>query len=112
MVGLAGAWIASIIGFFPTWSIIYDIPPEEDRAFGIAAYIRDQASREEWVILDGLGWNPSFLYYARRQGIAVPDHAGFQDTSGIELDAILADPIFGPRITCDQQGACAAESAP
>ena len=112
MVGLAGAWLASIIGFFPTWSIIYGTPPEENRASRVATYIRDHSGPQDWVIQDGLGWNPSFLYYARRQGIAVPNHAGFQDTSVIDLDAILADPVFGPRITCGQQGRCVTESAP
>lgn len=110
MVGLAGAWLASVIGFFPTWSIIYGTPPEQERASRIAAYIREHSAPEDWVIQDGLGWNPSFLYYARRQGIAVPDHAGFQDTSDIELETILADPAFGPTITCDPSGECATEA--
>jgi len=109
MVGLAGAWVASIIGLFPSWSIIYGTPPEQERALLIAAFIREQSEPSDWVIQDGLGWNPSFLYYARRQGIAVPDHAGFQDTSTIRLAEILSDPRFEVRITCDPTGTCAEE---
>jgi len=109
MVGLAGAWVASVIGLFPSWSIIYGTPPEQERALQIAAFIREHSEPDDWVIQDGLGWNPGFLYYARRQGIAVPDHAGFQDTSTIRLAEILADPTFEVRITCDPTGACAEE---
>jgi hypothetical protein len=106
MVGLAGAWIATIIGLFGSWSIIYGTPPEEERALRVATFIAEHSTPDDWVIQRGMGWNPSFLYYARRQGIAVPDHDGFQDTSTIDLDAILADPRFGPEITCDLAGMC------
>lgn len=105
-VGLTGAWAATLIGLIGSWSIIYGTPPEEERALEIAEFINDHSEPSDWVIQDGLGWNPSFLYYARRQGIAVPDHAGFQDTSTIDLDVILADPRLGPTITCDRDGRC------
>ena len=108
-VGLVGAWLATIIGLFGSWSIIYGTPPEEERALRIAAFIAERSDPDDWVIQRGLGWNPSFLYYARRKGIAVPDHAGLQDTSTIDLDAILADPRFGPEITCEATGRCTVE---
>lgn len=106
IVGLAGAWVATIIGMSGSWTLVYGTPAEQQQAFRIARYIERHSSRDDWVVLRGLGWNPSFLYYARRQGIAVPDHAGLQDTSGIDLDAILADPRLGPEITCERAGEC------
>jgi len=106
MVGLAGAWVATLIGLFGSWSIIYGTPPEEDRALRVSTYIAEHSDPDDWVIQRGMGWNPSFLYYARRQGIAVPDHDGFQDTSTIDLDDILTDPRLGPEITCDLAGSC------
>ncbi len=36
MVGLAGAWIATLIGLFGSWSIIYGTPAEETRALHLA----------------------------------------------------------------------------
>jgi hypothetical protein len=107
MVGLAGAWVATIIGLFGSWSIIYGTPPEEERALRVSTFIAEHSDPDDWVIQRGMGWNPSFLYYARRQGIAVPDHDGFQDTSIIDLEEILADPRLGPEIVCDVSGTCA-----
>lgn len=106
MVSLTGAWLATIIGVSGTWSLIYGTPPEEERALHIAAYIREHSDPGDWVVLRGLGWNPTFLYYARRQGISVPDHDGLQDTSQLDLEAVLSDPRLGPEITCDGLGAC------
>ena len=107
MVGLAGAWIATIVGLTGTWSLIYGTPAETERAMRIAQFIQSESAPDDWVILRGHGWNPSFLYYARRRGIAVPDHEGLQDTSSIDLESILADPRLGPAIACGQNGSCA-----
>ena len=106
MVGLAGAWLATIIGLFGSWTIIYGTPSEEERAMRVATFIAEHSDPDDWVIQRGVGWNPSFLYYARRHGIAVPDHDGFQDTSTIDLDEVLADPRLGPEIVCDLAGTC------
>ena len=110
MVGLAGAWVATIIGLFGSWSIIYGTPPEEERALAIARFIAEHSEPDDWVIQRGLGWNPSFLYYARRQGIAVPEHDNFQDTSSINLNEILTDPRLGPDVTCEATGPCEVEA--
>jgi hypothetical protein len=105
-VGLVGAWVATIVALIPQWSIVYGTPSEEPRTMRIASFIRDHSSPGEWVIQSGLGWNPSFLYYARRRGIAVPDHEGFQDASALSLGTILADPRFGTEIRCTTAGTC------
>jgi 4-amino-4-deoxy-L-arabinose transferase-like glycosyltransferase len=109
MVGLAGAWIATVIGLTGTWSLIYRTPVEQDETMTIAGYVRQHSEPDDWVVLRGLGWNPTFLYYARRQGIAVPDHSGLQDTSEIDFETIVDDPVFGPEITCDPTPRCRAE---
>lgn len=106
-VAFAGAWVATAIGLFGSWSIIYGTPPEEEQALRVSSFIAEHSDPDDWVVLRGLGWNPTFLYYARRQGIAVPDHGGFQDTSTIDLGAILADPRMGPEMDCDLGGNCA-----
>ena len=119
-VALAGAWVATIIGMFPTWSIIYGTPVEEPGAMAVADFIREHSEGDDWVVLRGWGWNPAFLYYARRQGLAVPgsDPAleegefGNQDISEIDVDRILEDPIFGPFIECDHQANCFVEDRP
>ena len=120
MVGLAGAWIATIIGTFPTWSIIYGTPADEPRAMRIASFVRENSQADDWVVLRGWSWNATFLYYARRQGLAVPDadpifgegEYGRQDLAEIDFDAILADPVFGPFIFCDRDARCELEERP
>jgi hypothetical protein len=120
MVGLAGAWVATIIGTTGSWSLIYGTPLEEARAMEIASFVRDNSDADDWVVLRGWGWNSTFLYYARRQGLAVPEadpnlatsEFGTQDISEIDFDAILADPVFGPFILCDHDGQCELEERP
>lgn len=120
IVGLTGAWIATIIGSYPSWSIIYTTPVEEGRAMAMADFIRDHSAPDDWVVLKGWGWNSTFLYYARRQGLAVPSpdpnlqdgSFGAQDISEIDFDTILSDPVFGPFITCDLDGQCRLEEKP
>jgi hypothetical protein len=111
-VGLAGAWVATIIGMTGSWSLIYGSPTEEARAMAIASYVRDHSEPDDWVVLEGWGWNSTFLYYARRQGLAVPEPDpnlqgfGEQDISEIDFEAILSDRIFGPFIVCDHEASC------
>lgn len=120
MVGLAGAWVATAIGTFGTWSVIYGPPPEEAAALRIASFVRDHSQPADWVVLRGWGWNATFFYYARRQGLAVPEPdprlvaGGFgqQDLSDIDFEAILDDPRFGPFIRCDHSARCALEEGP
>jgi hypothetical protein len=119
-VGLAGAWVATIIGMFASWSIIYGTPGEEAGALRISSFVRDHSAPDDWVVLRGWGWNSTFFYYARRQGLAIPepdpilDARGFgsQDLSEIDIDRILADPIYGPFIYCNHQANCELEDRP
>lgn len=116
-VGLVGAWIATIIGMTSTWTIIYGTPAEEDGAMRIASFIREHSEPDDWVVLKGWGWNSTFLYYAARRGLAVPEENpilagggfGLQDISEIDFDALLADPVFGPVIFCDREARCVVE---
>ena len=120
MVGLAGAWVATSIGTYGTWSVIYGTPAEEEGAMRIASFVRDHSRADDWVVLRGWGWNSTFFYYARRQGLAVPEPdptlvaGGFgqQDISEIYVEAILADPVFGPFIRCDHAANCVLEDGP
>jgi 4-amino-4-deoxy-L-arabinose transferase-like glycosyltransferase len=116
-IGLAGAWVATIVGLFGSWSIIYGTPAEESRAMRIADFVREHSQPDDWVVLRGWGWNSTFLYYARRQGLAVPEPAaevgpvvGGQDLSDVDLERILADPIFGPFLYCDHDANCVVEA--
>lgn len=118
-VALAGAWVATIIGMFTSWSIIYGTPAEEAKAMQIASFVRDNSDRGDWVVLRGWSWNSTFLYYARRQGLAVPEPVpgggpvvGGQDLSDVDIDRILQDPIFGPFLYCDLEANCVVEDRP
>lgn len=113
-VGLAGAWIATIVGMAPTWTIIYGTPTEEADAMRIATFVQEHSAPDDWVVLEGWGWNPTFFYYADRRGLAVPGpdpnldpgQFGRQDISEIDIERITSDPVFGPFITCDHQANC------
>ena len=119
-VGLAGAWVATVIGMAGSWSLIYGTPADEARAMEIASFVHDNSDPDDWVVLRGWGWNSTFLYYARRQGLAIPEPdrslegSGFggQDLSDIDFERILADPIFGPFIVCNHDGNCELEPRP
>jgi 4-amino-4-deoxy-L-arabinose transferase-like glycosyltransferase len=106
LVGLGGAWLATLVGMSSSWSLIYGTPREEARVLQAAAYIREHSSPTDWVVVDGFGWNSTFLYYARRQGYAVPGTDNLLDPGELDLDAILADPIYGPFFTCDAAANC------
>ena len=118
-VGLAGAWLATIIGMTGSWSLIYGTPEEEERAMSIASFVRAHSEPDDWIVLRGWGWNSTFLYYARRQGLAVPSADpnleggafGAQDMSEIDFDQILSDPVFGPFILCEETN-CVVEKRP
>jgi uncharacterized protein YjeT (DUF2065 family) len=120
IVALAGAWVATIVGMTHSWSLIYGTPVEETRAMSIASFVRENSDPDDWVVLRGWGWNSTFLYYARRQGLAVPmadpnmEGGGFgaQDISEIDFDVILADPVFGPFFSCDLEANCELEERP
>lgn len=83
----------------------------------IAWFIREHSAPDDWVVVKGWGWNSTFLYYARRQGLALPEPDptlvsrgfGSQDLSDIDFEALLADPVFGPVIYCDRQANCVVE---
>ena len=119
-IGLAGAWVATIAGMAPSWTVIYRTPPDEARTMAMADFIREHSSADDWVVQTGWGWDPTFLYYARRQGIAVPGSDptegmpgfGRQDLSDIDFERILADPVLGPFIDCDKSGRCALAEQP
>ena len=106
MVGLAGAWVATFIGSAGSWTLIYGTPAEEARVFETAAYIREHSDADDWVVIEGFGWNSTFLYYAQRQGFADPTGDNLLEPGDIDIDAILDDPIYGPFFTCDSQGVC------
>lgn len=119
-VGLAGAWVATIIGMAPTWTIIYGTPGEEPAVRQVASFIREHSEPDDWVVFRGWGWNPTFLYYADRRGLAVPGsdpvletgEFGTQDISEIDIERITSNRVFGPFITCDHDGNCTVEDRP
>jgi hypothetical protein len=110
---LLAAWLATVVGMHASWTIIYGVPGEQARAEAIAGFIAAHSDPQDWVVLRGWGWNTTFFYYARRQGIAVPEPrtldsglVGGQDLSEVDLQSILSDPILGPFIVCDHEGSC------
>ena len=120
LVGLAGAWIATIIGTFPTWSIIYGTPAEEPRRCGSPGSCGTTASRTTGsCCAGGAGTRRSCT---TRGGRASPfrrpiPSSGRASTAPrisaeIDFDAILADPVFGPFIFCDRDARCELEERP
>ena len=112
-VVLVGAWLATIVGLSGTWTMMYGQPVEEARAFRIAGFLRDHSAPSDWVVLTGLDWNTTYLYYARRQGLAVPTgDDDLQDVAAIDFPTMLADPRLGPFIACDIEGSCEVSERP
>lgn len=106
VVGLAGAWVATLIGTAGTWSLIYAEPAELDRTLRVANFIRSNSEPGDWVVIEGFGWNSAFLYYAERRGFTDPTGDNLLDPGDIDVEAILDDPIYGPYFRCEAQGDC------
>jgi len=106
LVGLIGAWLATIVGMTSTWSVIYGTPREEARLRETVRFIREHSEPDDWIVIEGLGWNSAFLYYAHRRGFADPGSENLLQPGELDTDAILSDPIYGPFFTCDSQGNC------
>jgi hypothetical protein len=110
-VALAGAWVATMIGAAGSWTLIYGTPAEEERVFAAAAFIADNSEPDDWIVIEGFGWNSTFLYYARRQGFADPTGDNLLEPGDLDVEAITSDPIYGPFFTCDPQGVCVVREA-
>lgn len=104
--GLTAAWLATLVGGAPTWTRMYGAPPDQDQVFETVEFIRDNSERDDWIVLEGFGWDPTFFYYARRQGFANPVGNNLLESGDINVDAIVSDPIYGPFFLCDDTGAC------
>jgi hypothetical protein len=106
IVGLAGAWAATLIGMAGTWTLIYGTPRDEPQLMAAADFIRLNSDPDDWVAVQGTGWNSAFLYYAGRRGFADPTGDNLLQPGDIDVDRILSDPVYGPFFHCDAVGRC------
>lgn len=111
LVGLSGAWLATLVGMAGTWSLIYRTPVEQRQVLASAEYIRSHSDPTDWVVIEGFGWNSTFLYYARRRGFADPTGDNLLKPGEVDTDAILDDPIYGPYFLCEDDGTCTVSPA-
>jgi hypothetical protein len=105
-VALAGAWAATFIGTAGSWTLIYGTPEEEAQLMASARYIHEHSEPDDWIVIEGLGWNSAFLYYADRRGFADPTGDNLLEPGDIDVETILLDPIYGPFFSCDEHGRC------
>lgn len=104
--GLGAAWVATLVGGAPTWTSMYGTPPDEPPTMEIVEFVQEHSEPDDWVVIEGLGWQPTFLYYAGRRGFANPIGDNLLEPGDLDVDAILSDPIYGPFFLCDDTGAC------
>jgi len=101
---LVAAWLATLAGLSSSWWSIYGVPPNEERVIAAAEYLRTNSDADDWLVIEGMGWNPTLLYYARRQAFADPTGDNLVQPGDIDLDLIRSDPRYGPGFTCGLNG--------
>jgi hypothetical protein len=70
VLGLATVWLAPL--YWTTkdyWRDLAFNPPKTSFVTAVAGAIRRDVPSNEPVVLQGLGWNPTTLYYAHRRGL-------------------------------------------
>src|SRR5262249_55725180 len=101
VIGLTAFTVVSLLAtrsYF--WGFAYADPGDTDAILAEAAEVDAHSQPADLVMTEGRDWSPSVLYFARRQGLAVPNWLGRGDRTDL-IDpslyhvASFADPATG-----------------
>ena len=101
VVGVAAFTVVSLLAtrsYF--WGFAYADPGDTDAILAEAAEVDAHSQPTDLVMTEGRDWSPSVLYFARREGLAVPNWLGRDDRTDL-IDpslyhvASFADPETG-----------------
>lgn len=103
-VVLAGPalWIATLGVTLDYWTIGYAGVVDRDGSLPAAAYVRERTESDDWVVVDGRGWDPTILYYADRRGYMLDPRRGAVD----DLARLRADDRYTIFVTCPYEDVC------
>ena len=81
---------------------------DRDGSLAAAAFVRERTEPDDWVVIDGRGWDPTILYYANRRGYMLDDR---RQAGADDLERLRADERYTLFVDCPYEGACT-EMAP
>ena len=95
-------WLLTIILTRDYWLDSYRPIVDRDGSLPAAEFIRSRSNPEDWVVVDGRGWDPTVLYYADRRGYMLDD---LRDDAGT-LPALRASGDYALFVDCPYEGTC------
>ena len=95
-------WLLTIILTRDYWLDSYRPIVDRDGSVPAAEFIRDRSNPEDWVVVDGRGWDPTVLYYADRRGYMLDD---LRDDPGT-LPALRASGDYALFVECPYEATC------
>jgi 4-amino-4-deoxy-L-arabinose transferase-like glycosyltransferase len=100
-VGLVAILVVGLADGSGYWRPIYGAPADPAGVLPAAAALEGASEPDDLVLVIGADWSPAILYYARRQGLAMPDWAidspAARDLAGSGYRvAEYLDPATGP----------------
>jgi hypothetical protein len=95
-------WLISLILTRDYWMMSYQPVVDRDRSLAAAEFIRLRTDSNDWVAVDGRGWDPTVLYYAQRRGYMIDD----QRDSPVTRETLNEDRRYTLFVACPYEGTC------
>lgn len=95
-------WLASLALTRDYWMASYEAVVDRDGSLAAAAFVRERTDPDDWVVIDGRGWDPTILYYAERRGYMLDARRGAVD----DLDRLRAEPRYVLFVDCPYEASC------
>ena len=95
-------WMLALILTRDLWMMSYQPVVDRDGSLAAAAFIRERTNPDDWVVVDGRGWDPTVLYYARRRGYMLDDRRGIVDS----LERLRGDERYTLFVDCPYEAEC------
>ena len=102
LLALAATWIINIKPGY--WNRQYVSVYDPQQVLPVAQYVQDNSQPNELIALYGYAWDPTVLYYARREGLMIrqpltPDYLASLAKAGYKRVFVCA-PATGPSAPC------------
>jgi Dolichyl-phosphate-mannose-protein mannosyltransferase len=102
-LGLAVAlWVATIGLTSDYWLDSYRPVVDRDGSLAAADFIRERSEPDDWIVVEGRGWDPTVLYYADRRGYMIDARRDDETT----IDALRSDARYTLFVECPYEGTC------
>lgn len=101
LTGGIACWAVALALTADLWLSSYRGVVDRDGSLAAAAYVRERTGPDDWVVIDGRGWDPTILYYADRRGYMLDPRRGIDD-----LERLRRDPRYTLFVSCPYESPC------